>query len=325
MNIRRKLAMTLAASLCGLTAIATSATAATAHADVQRFTPEPMCKTMDPQTGIEATAREQIAETPRGQFAYYRLGQGSPLLLVTGFRATLTEWDAAFLTELAKHHDVIVFDNRGVGRSEADTSTFSIDDMARDAAALIDALHLQKPTVVGWSMGGAIVQQLAIDSPASIGKMVLMSAPAPGSFGIPLSPQVEATLSGKPGVTLADVMGVLFPAADVSNAERCFKQDMFTPTDYGRHPISSAVTAGQTEALRNWESNDQAGQALRAVRIPTLVMSGNDDTVVVQKNAEALKQLLPDARLLVVDGAGHAMMYQYPAALARTINSFAGE
>ncbi|MDQ7981298.1 alpha/beta hydrolase [Paraburkholderia sp. SARCC-3016] len=322
MNIRRKLAMTLIASLGGLTAIAT---AAGAHAEIQRYTPEPMCKTMDPQNGIEATAREQIAETPRGQFAYYRLGQGSPLVLVTGFRATLTEWDAAFLTELAKHHDVIVFDNRGVGRSEADTSSFSIDDMARDTAALIDALHLRKPTLVGWSMGGAIVQQLAIDSPASMGKMVLLSAPAPGSFGTPLSPQVEATLSGKPGVTLADVMGVLFPAADVSDAERCFKQDMFTPADYGTHAISGTVTAGQTEALRNWESNDRAGQALRAVHISTLVMSGNDDTVVVQKNAEALEQLLPNARLLVVDGAGHAMMYQYPVALARTINSFAGE
>ncbi|WP_232243632.1 alpha/beta fold hydrolase [Paraburkholderia sp. SOS3] len=322
MNIRRKLAMTLVASLSGLTAIAT---AASAHAEIQRYTPEPMCKTMDPQTGIEATAREQIAETPRGQFAYYRLGRGSPLVLVTGFRATLTEWDAAFLTELAKHHDVIVFDNRGVGRSEADTSSFSIGDMARDTAALIDALHLHKPTVVGWSMGGAIVQQLAIDSPASMGKMVLLSAPAPGSFGTPLSPQVEATLSGKPGVTLADVMGVLFPAAYVSDAERCFKQDMFTPADYGRHAISGTVTAGQTEALRNWESNDRAGQALRAVHISTLVMSGNDDTVVVQKNAEALEQLLPNARLFVVDGAGHAMMYQYPVALARTINSFAGE
>ena len=136
MNIRRKLAMTLVASLCGLTAVVTAPTAAIAHADTQRYTPEPMCKTMDPQTGIEATAREQIADTPRGQFAYYRLGKGSPLVLVTGFRSTLTEWDAAFLTELAKHHDVIVFDNRGVGRSEADTSTFSIDDMARDAAAL---------------------------------------------------------------------------------------------------------------------------------------------------------------------------------------------
>jgi pimeloyl-ACP methyl ester carboxylesterase len=334
-----KLAMALVAPLFGMTALAT---AAIGQADIQRYATEPMCKTMDPQTRIEATAREQIAKTPRGRFAYYRLGKGSPLVLVTGFRATLTEWDAAFLTELAKHHDVIVFDNRGVGRSEADTSTFSIGDMAGDTAALIDALHLQKPTVLGWSMGGAIVQQLAIDSPASLGKIVLLSAPAPGRVGTPISPHVEATLSGKPGVALRDVISVLFPATDVSNAERCFRQDMFTPMDYGRHPISfkqdmltptdhgkhpipSAVTAGQTEALHSWESNDKAAKALRSVLNPTLVMSGNDDAVVLQKNAEALQQLLPNARLLLVDRAGHAMMYQYPLALARAINSFAGE
>jgi pimeloyl-ACP methyl ester carboxylesterase len=316
MNIRRKLAIGLAVSLCGLSAIA-------AHADTQRFSPEPMCKTTNPQTGIAASAVEQIADTPRGPIAYYRLGTGSPLVLVTGFRATLTEWDAGFLTELAKHHDVIVFDNRGVGRSEPNAKTFTIEDMARDTAALIDTLHVQHPAVVGWSMGGAIVQQLAIDSPASIGKMVLLSAPAPGSFGTPVSPQVEAALSGKPGVTLRDVMGVLFPAADVDEAERCFTKDMFRPADYGKHPISSAVTVGQTEALRSWEANDHAGQALRAVQIPTLVMSGDDDTVVVQKNAEALKQLLPNARLLLIDAAGHAMMYQFPAALAGTISSFA--
>ncbi|MFC0697826.1 alpha/beta fold hydrolase [Paraburkholderia humisilvae] len=284
-----------------------------------------MCKTTDSQTGIAAQAHQQIADTPRGPIAYYRLGKGSPLVLVTGFRATLTEWDAAFLTDLAKYHDVIVFDNRGVGRSEPNANTFSIEDMARDTAALIDTLHLLQPTVAGWSMGGAIVQQLAIDSPASIGKMVLLSAPAPGSFGTPVSPQVEAVLSGKPGVGLRDVMGVLFPAADVDEASRCFKQDMFRPADYGKHPISAAVTAGQTDALRSWEANDAAGQALRAVRIPTLVMSGNDDSVVLQKNAEALKRLLPNARLLVVNAGGHAMMYQYPTGLARTISSFAGQ
>ncbi|GAB2902652.1 alpha/beta hydrolase [Paraburkholderia jirisanensis] len=282
-----------------------------------------MCKMANSQTGIAALAREQIADTPRGQIGYYRLGNGTPLVLVTGFRATLTEWDSTFLTELAKQHDVIVFDNRGLGRTEPNASTFSIDDMARDTAALIDTLHLQQPTVAGWSMGGAIVQQLAIDSPASIGKMVLLSAPAPGSSGTPISPQVDAILSGKPGVTLRDVMGVLFPTADVDEASRCFKQDMFMPTDYARHRVPAAVTAGQSEALRDWETNDKAADALRNVHIPALVMSGNDDSVVLQSNAEALKKLLPNARLLVVDAGGHAMMYQYPTALARTISSFA--
>lgn len=315
-----------------LFAISCTVFATAADAKSATYAPEAICKAQNAQSGITADVREQIAQTPRGPIAYYRLGQGgkgrggsSPIVLVTGFRATLTEWDASFIAELAKHHDVIVFDNRGVGRSQPDTSTFSIDDMAQDTAALIDTLQLRRPTVLGWSMGGAIVQQLALDAPASVGKMVLMSAPAPGRFGTPVSPEVEAELSGKPGVTLRDVMGALFPPADVDDATRCFKQDMFIPSDYGSHPISDAVTQGQTAALRNWEANDKAGEALRAVRIRALVMNGTEDTVVVKQNAQGLQRLLPNARLLMVDDGGHAMMYQYPVALARAVSAFAGK
>jgi len=137
--------------------------------------------------------------------AHYRFGHGSPIVLVTEFRAALSEWNAAFLAELAKHHDVIVFDNRGVGRSILDATSFAGEDMARDTAALIEALKLRRPTVVGWSMGGSIVQRLATDDPGAIGRMILMSALAPGAAGVPLPPDVEATLSGSPSVTFDDV------------------------------------------------------------------------------------------------------------------------
>ena len=103
---------------------------------------------------IYADANEQVAQTPRGPIAYYRFGRGSPILLVTGFRATLSEWNATFLAELAKDHEVIVFDNRGIGQSIPDAASFTVEDMARDTAALINTLKLHRPTVVGWSMNG---------------------------------------------------------------------------------------------------------------------------------------------------------------------------
>ena len=146
-----------------------------------------------------------------GDIAYYRFGRGTPIVLQTGFRATMAEWDAAFLTDLARRHEVIVFDNRGIGRSEPAASSFSARDMTLDAAALIDTLHLSDVTFVGWSMGGAIAQQLAFDPPLAVRRIVLMSAPAPGSLGVPVTPDVEATLSGKPGTSFMDVMRVLFP------------------------------------------------------------------------------------------------------------------
>jgi pimeloyl-ACP methyl ester carboxylesterase len=304
-------------------ALACAALSSAAHARTTSYPHEAACLAPAATSSIYADHREQIADTSRGPLAYYRFGHGSPILLVTGYRATLSEWDAAFLAELAKHHDVIVFDNRGVGRSMPDASSFTVDDMARDTAALIDTLALKHATVVGWSMGGSIVQQLAIDKPQAIGKMVLMSALAPGRTGVPVPAGVMAKLAGKPGVTFNDVMGVLFPASSVNDAERCFSKDMFKPSDYASPAISSAVTEGQTTLLKAWETDDKTADALRSVRIDTLVLSGTDDAVVAKENAAALTRLLPHARLLLIERAGHAMMYQYPAAMARAIDSFA--
>ena len=295
----------------------------TAHARTASYPHEAACVAPPETSSIYASHHEQIADTSRGPLAYYRFGHGSPLLLVTGYRATMSEWDATFLAELAKHHDVIVFDNRGIGRSMPNAASFTIDDMASDTAALIDTLALKHATVVGWSMGGSIVQQLAIDKPQAIGKMVLMSALAPGRTGTPVPADVMAKLAGGPGVTFNDVMAVLFPASSVKDAERCFAKDMFKPSGYPSPAISGVVTDGQTVALEAWETDDKAPDALRSVRIDTLVLSGDDDAVVVKENAAALTRLLPHAHLLLVKHAGHAMMYQYPVALAHAIDSFA--
>ncbi|NMM01887.1 alpha/beta hydrolase [Paraburkholderia sp. RP-4-7] len=303
--------------------LACAALSTIAHARTESYPHEAACVAPPATSSIYAGHREQIADTQRGPLAYYRFGHGSPLLLVTGYRATMSEWDATFLAELVKHHDVIVFDNRGIGRSMPNASSFTIDDMASDTAALIDTLALKHATVVGWSMGGSIVQQLAIDKPQAIGKMVLMSALAPGRTGIPAPADILMQLSGKPGITFNDIMAVLFPAPSVQGAERCFVKDMFKPSDYQSPAISGAATDGQSASLKAWETDDTAADALRSVHIDTLVLSGTDDAIVAKENAAALTRLLPHAHLLLVKHAGHAMMYQYPVALARAIDSFA--
>jgi pimeloyl-ACP methyl ester carboxylesterase len=265
---------------------------------------------------------EQIAHTSRGDIAYYRFGHGSPIVLQTGFRATLSEWDTAFLADLARQHEVIVFDNRGVGRSEPNASAFTAQDMATDLDALISTLKLRDVTVVGWSMGGAVTAQLAIDHPANVQRIVLMSAPAPGRLGVPVALNVEATLSGKPGTTFNDVMKVLFPASAVNAASQCFRQNMFIPADYRTTSISAAVTEGQSALLRAWANDNAVGRALRDVHTDTLVLTGGDDQILHKENARALAETIPGAQLLVVHAAGHAMMYQYPHALASAINRF---
>ena len=318
MNVRRLAAAALAIATVG-NGLATTAVPRTA-----RYPAQAACASPPATSPIYADTNEQVAQTSRGPIAYYRFGHGSPVLLVTGFRATLSEWDATFLAELAKHHDVIVFDNRGIGRSIPDAASFTVEDMARDTAALIDTLTLHRPTVIGWSMGGSIVQQLAIDDPSAVGRMVLMSALAPGASGVPISPDVETKLSGSPGVTFSDIMAVLFPASRVAVAERCFGLEMYRPGGYRTPAISSAVTAGQSALLKAWAGDDAAVASLSKVRVATLILSGADDDIISIRNAQALRRLLPESQLLTIDNAGHAMMYQFPVALAREIGSFVG-
>jgi pimeloyl-ACP methyl ester carboxylesterase len=281
------------------------------------------CVTPSASSPIYAGAHERVAPTSRGPIGYYRFGRGSPILLVTGFRATLSEWNAEFLSELAKRHEVIVFDNRGIGRSIPEASNFSLRDMAADTLALIEALKLRRPTLVGWSMGGVIVQQIAIGYPRAVGRIVLMSTLAPGKSGIPVPPRIETILSGAPGVTLNDVMSVLFPAASLSAAERCFRSEMYEPGDYRSPVISNAVTKEQSALMKAWSRDQSAARSLPTVRIKTLILSGSDDDVVSLKNSEALRRLLPNARMVIVKRAGHAMMYQYPVALSRKVGAFA--
>lgn len=280
------------------------------------------CASASSSAGKEFEPHEEIARTSRGDMAYYRFGHGSPVVLQTGFRATVEEWNGVFLSGLAKQHEVIVFDNRGVGRSIPDAHQFSVEDMASDLGALIDELRLKNVTVVGWSMGGAVAAQLAIQSQHLLQRVVLMSAPAPGWQGVSVAPDVEATLSGKHGATFTDVMAVLFPSKAQPFAHQCFRADMFQPADYKSSAISAEVTAGQSVLLSAWSKDVTAASALRKVSLPTLIVTGDEDQVLVKQNSESLADMIPHSRILTVHEAGHAMMYQYPRQLAEVVDRF---
>jgi pimeloyl-ACP methyl ester carboxylesterase len=287
-----------------------------------------MCGLDTPRPDAHAAARQQIAQDRNGPIGYVRFGHGTPLLLITGYRATLTEWNAYFLGELARHHEVIVFDNRGVGASAARDGrygpAYGMRDMAADAADLLDALKLARVDVVGWSMGGMIAQQLALDAPAKVATLTLVTTAPPGPDAVPLTPQVQAALSGAGPDAFGKVMSVLFPANAAADAGRCFVGDMFKPRGYPKATVSDTVAAQQNQAMKHWFGDTQAADALRRTPVRTLIVAGANDDVLVDANARALERIIPRATLDTVADAGHALMFQYPLALARRIDAFVG-
>lgn len=117
---------------------------------------------------------------------------------------------------------------------------------------------------------------------------------------------------------------VRFPAENACPdvAQQCFRANMFNPADYGSPVITPTVTQGQSALLRDWARDDATEVALKAVQADTLIVGGADDVVLPRQNSDALGGLIAGARLEVVALAGHAMMYQYPEALAALINGF---
>lgn len=271
---------------------------------------------------VDAGLWQQIIATRSGPQAYYRFGHGSPLLLVTGYRATVSEWNRAFLDALAGSHEVIVLENPGIGRSRSDHVPQTMEGMADTVHDFIDAMRLRHVDVLGWSMGGMVAQQLAIDHPQPLRSLVLVSTTPPGARALPVTAEVTHVLSGQSPSPFVAIMGVLFPPDAQAQALRCFRREMFRPADYGDVAVSKAVADAQTQAMAAWRRDERAAAALSRMPLRTLVMVGSKDAVLPPENAKVLMATLPHATLEVTPDGGHALMYQDPVGMADTINRF---
>jgi pimeloyl-ACP methyl ester carboxylesterase len=148
-------------------------------------------------------ASDSIGSIPvdGGRIAYNRLGSGRPLLVLNGLAATSADWDPSFIERLASANELILVDNRGIGASTDNGAPFDIDQLADDTARVIEALEFERVSMLGWSMGGFIAQTLALQHPARIDKLVLLSTDAGGVDAELAPPAVRSQLidtSGTP-------------------------------------------------------------------------------------------------------------------------------
>jgi pimeloyl-ACP methyl ester carboxylesterase len=234
-----------------------------------------------------------------------------PVLLIMGLGAQMTLWDPTFCAGLADAgFYVIRFDNRDVGLStwfdDSDAiPAYTLSDMAADAAGLLDALAIDSAHIVGASMGGMIAQTFAINYPARTRTLTsIMSTTGATDVGQPHPDALQALLAPPPtsrdeaielGVALWKVIGSPgYPFHEDEIRER-------TGAAYDRafHP---AGTARQVQAIM--AQPDRTGD-LGNLRMPTLVIHGADDPLVVPSGGEATAAAVPGATLKMIPGMGH--------------------
>jgi pimeloyl-ACP methyl ester carboxylesterase len=258
-----------------------------------------------PRSVVSAPAR--VARTRLGAVGYRAVGSGPPLVLIMGYGWTMEGWDPRLVHALARRFRVVMLDNAGVGRTQALPEPASIDAMADQASALITALGLGRPDVLGWSMGGMIAQALAVLHPAQVRRLVLC-ATYPGT-GQAAMPSLAARQAGSN-----------FPASQGS-ALGAYQAAV------AGYPPAPAVSAGikgiQGLAMGNWQTgSDAAGRRTGTISAPTLIADGTDDELDPVANDRALARIIRGSRLVLYPDAGHAFLFQDWSRFAAQAASF---
>jgi pimeloyl-ACP methyl ester carboxylesterase len=225
-----------------------------------------------------------------------------------GWGWTIDGWDPRLVHALARHNRVVMFDNSGVGHTQQLPPPYSIDAMANQTSALINTLHLGRPDVLGWSMGGMIAQALAVLHPAQVGRLVLCATyPGTGAAVVPSASVMRA--------------GSIFPANQVQ-AFGAFKAAIAEyPGAAG--PPGSTPSGPQSAAVSDWWTGlDPAGREVAKISVPTLVADGTDDQLAPAANDHILARLIPGARLVLYPDAGHGFLFQDWKSFASLVQSF---
>lgn len=278
-------------------------------------------------TSSNVTAPTRFVEVGQQRYAYRRFGDGSghPLLFLQHFTGTLDNWDPAVTDPLARGREVILFENAGIGRSTGSVPR-TIAGMAQHALAFLDALKLTRCDVLGFSLGGMIAQQMALERPTLFRRMLLAgTAPRGGEDIMHLEkPSLQGPLND-PTLRGYAVLGKIFfaPTESSQAAAGAFIQRLMERKE-DREPVSGpAVAQAQIAAFREWESiTGERFGTLRGIGQPTLVVNGVHDEMIPVRNSYWLGENLPNAVLLTYPDSGHGSLFQFHESFTRQAAEF---
>jgi pimeloyl-ACP methyl ester carboxylesterase len=273
------------------------------------------------------TAPTQHAQAEGVRFAYRRFGRnsGTPIVLNQHFQGTLDHWDPAVTNGLARSREVIVFNNVGVSSSSGETPV-SFQEMGANAIAFIDALGLEQVDVLGFSIGGMVAQEIVLQAPDRVRKLILVGT---GPRGADMSNSQSAAIFAQTYDPPEHLwLKVHFsPSAASQAAGFAFLDRKLRRRD--RDPLVSQQTIeaqraaiGKYMAYRNI---DGYLEYLKDIRQPTLVVQGSNDVIIPTFNSYVLQQSLPNAQLIIYPDSNHGSFYQYPDLFVAQANLFLQE
>ena len=259
-------------------------------------------------------------------YVYREVGKGDGvLLLLQHFRGNLDNWDPALLDALAVGRRVITFDNAGVGGSSGNTPD-TIAPMASDAIAFLDAMHVECVDILGFSIGSFVAQEIALQRPAVIRRLVLASAApqgAPGMHG--WAPEVIAAVGARdpnPDGYL-DVFYTQSPHSRQAGQES-LRRMLSRSTDRDE-PTTWQTRQAQYDAVCAWGvANHALLQRVGTIELPVFVANGDSDPMILPRYSYLLAGLIRHATLKIYDDSGHGFLFQHHEEFASDVLAFLG-
>jgi pimeloyl-ACP methyl ester carboxylesterase len=284
---------------------------------------------MNAQIQIKAThqtASTQFVEANGIRFAYRRFGKpgGVPLVFNMHFMGTMDHWDPAVTDGFAADREVILFDNAGVSSSSGGVPATFVE-MGANAIAFVRALGRQQVDVLGFSIGGLVAQEIALQAPGLVRRLVLVgTGPRSGESMDTGTPEGKAIF----GATYENPddlwLKVHFTPSETSQAAGREFVRRFRLRAENRDPeVSQEAALAQREAIGKWGAKrENAWGYLKEIKQPTLVVNGSNDVIIYTVNSFILQQHLPNAQLILYPDSAHGSLFQYPDLFVGHVSMF---
>jgi pimeloyl-ACP methyl ester carboxylesterase len=279
------------------------------------------------QDNAYTTAKTEHVQVGDIDIAYKQFGQGKPILFVAGTSQTKDAWEPTLLSQLAAtNHTVIVFDNRGIGETTVGTKPFSIEQFANDTAGLLDALQIEKADVFGASLGSFVAQELTLNYPLKVDRLILHATYCGGSEAVYASGQAFESI-----MTLSSPQILRNMTAE--QQAMILAQIMFPPEWLNQHPeilntviqlapsrsASPEIIQQQGFASGTWKGSCDR---LSGITQPTLLIVGDQDLLIPSANSVMMSQRIPNSQLVIIEGTGHGAMLQVPNEFTAHVQNF---
>lgn len=251
---------------------------------------------------------------------YYEThGSGFPVLFISGLGAGTWAWEPQ-VPFFSRRYRMIVFDNRGAGRTSTPPGPYSIEQMALDTVRLLHSLDIEKTFVAGLSMGGMIAQELALILPHRIQGLVLAATHPGGNMRISGSDEVYQRLMDNSGLGPEEIVDknipILFSPESVTNRPKLIQAYRERQKDIPVQP--EHAFAAQQAAIQGFDCSDRLGK----IQAPTLLLAGEDDQLIPADNARRMAEHIPDSRIKILPQAGHLIHMEQLDEFNQTVNEF---